>query len=105
MTSHATTHSAYRVTPCVVACDQLLLQIRGAVAEYERSLIAERMRRGRHAKFRAGVLLPWTRPPYGLRVAPDHPRDPKGLQWDAAEAAIVVEIFAFYLHEDHGLLS
>ena len=27
--------------------DQLLLQIRGAVAEYERSLIAERMRRGR----------------------------------------------------------
>jgi DNA invertase Pin-like site-specific DNA recombinase len=27
--------------------DQLLVQIRGAVAEYERSLIAERMRRGR----------------------------------------------------------
>jgi site-specific DNA recombinase len=27
--------------------DQLLLQIRGAVAEYERVLIAERMRRGR----------------------------------------------------------
>jgi site-specific DNA recombinase len=29
--------------------DQLLLQIRGAVAEYERTLIAERMRRGRQA--------------------------------------------------------
>jgi site-specific DNA recombinase len=28
--------------------DQLLVQIRGAVAEYERSLIAERMRRGHH---------------------------------------------------------
>lgn len=27
--------------------DQLLLQIRGAVAEYERTLIADRMRRGR----------------------------------------------------------
>ena len=27
--------------------DQLLLQIRGAVAEYERNLIADRMRRGR----------------------------------------------------------
>ena len=38
--------------------DQLLLQIRGAVAEYERTLIAERMRRGRHAKYRAGILLP-----------------------------------------------
>jgi site-specific DNA recombinase len=40
--------------------DHLLLQIRGAVAEYERTLIAERMRRGRLAKYRAGVLLPWT---------------------------------------------
>ncbi|GJD99963.1 hypothetical protein GMJLKIPL_1881 [Methylobacterium isbiliense] len=29
--------------------DHLLLQIRGAVAEYERTLIAERMRRGRLA--------------------------------------------------------
>jgi site-specific DNA recombinase len=43
--------------------DQLLLQIRGAVAEYERTLIAERMRRGRQAKLRAGCLLPWSRPP------------------------------------------
>ncbi|MBJ6127736.1 recombinase family protein [Microvirga sp. BT325] len=40
--------------------DQLLLQIRGAVAEYERSLIAERMRRGRLRKLQAGILLPWT---------------------------------------------
>jgi site-specific DNA recombinase len=39
--------------------DQLLLQIRGAVAEYERTLIAERMRRGRLAKLRSGQLLPW----------------------------------------------
>ena len=30
--------------------DHLLLQIRGAVAEYERTLIADRMRRGRQAK-------------------------------------------------------
>jgi len=44
--------------------DQLLLQIRGAVAEYERSLITERMRRGRLRKLRAGTLLPWSRPPY-----------------------------------------
>jgi len=49
--------------------DQLLLQIRGAVAEYERSLIAERMRRGRQHKYRVGLLLPWTRPPYGYRAS------------------------------------
>src|SRR5215211_5986160 len=49
--------------------DQLLLQIRGAVAEYERTLITERMRRGRLAKLRAGQLLPWMRVPFGYRTA------------------------------------
>src|SRR5574341_2154486 len=69
--------------------DQLLLQIRGAVAEYERTLIAERMRRGRQTKLRAGILLPWTWAPYGYRMSPDRPRDPAGVQVDAAEAAVV----------------
>jgi site-specific DNA recombinase len=41
--------------------DQLLLQIRGAVAEYERNLIAERMRRGRLAKLRADTATLDTR--------------------------------------------
>lgn len=77
--------------------DQLLLQIRGAVAEYERSLIAERMRRGRLAKLRTGTLLPWTRVPYGYRVDPDRPRDPSGVAMDPAEGAVVQEIFARYL--------
>lgn len=77
--------------------DQLLLQIRGAVAEYERTLITERMRRGRLSKYQAGVLLPWTRPPYGYRVSPDRPRDPRGVTIDPAEAAVVAELFARYL--------
>jgi hypothetical protein len=50
--------------------DQLLLQIRGAVAEYERTLITEHMRRGRQAQLRAGTLLPWTRSPFGYRLDP-----------------------------------
>ncbi|RPI33468.1 MAG: recombinase family protein [Chloroflexota bacterium] len=85
--------------------DQLLLQIRGAVAEYERTLIAERMRRGRLSKFRAGVLLPWTRPPYGYRLHPERPRDPTGVRQDLAEAGIVAEIFAEYLEDGVGLMS
>lgn len=83
--------------------DQLLLQIRGAVAEYERTLIAERMRRGRLAKLKAGVLLPWTKPPYGYRLAPDRPRDPQGVRLDEVEAAVVKEIFALYLDEKTSL--
>lgn len=76
--------------------DHLLLQIRGAVAEYERTLIAERMRRGRQMKLRAGSLLPWTRPPYGYRVDPDHPRDPAGVRLEPAEAAVIQDLFARY---------
>ncbi|MDP9314426.1 MAG: recombinase family protein [Chloroflexota bacterium] len=77
--------------------DQLLLQIRGAVAEYERMLVADRMRRGRQAKLQAGLLLPWTKVPYGYRVDPDRPRDPAGVHLEPAEAAVVAELFATYL--------
>src|SRR6266700_384276 len=79
--------------------DQLLLQIRGAVAEYERSLIAERMRRGRRQKYQAGNLLPWTRAPYGYRVDPSHPRDPTGVRLEPAEVAVIAEIFETYAQE------
>lgn len=85
--------------------DQLLLQIRGAVAEYERSLITERMRRGRLIKLRAGLLLPWTRAPYGYRLNPERPRDPRGVRLDEAQAAVVAEIFAWYLQDGSSLLS
>src|SRR4051794_32471613 len=79
--------------------DQLLLQIRGAVAEYERTLITERMRRGRLRKLRAGTLLPWTRPPYGYRLDPERPRDPTGVRLDEAEAAVVRDLFARFTDE------
>jgi site-specific DNA recombinase len=77
--------------------DQLLLQIRGAVAEYERTLITERMRRGRHARLRAGTLLPWTTPPFGYRLDPDRPRDPAGVRTEPGEAALITELFDWYL--------
>ncbi|WZP00157.1 recombinase family protein [Isosphaeraceae bacterium EP7] len=85
--------------------DQLLLQIRGAVAEYERALIAERTRRGRQRQFRAGKMLPWTRAPYGYRMAADRPRDPSGVYLDPAEAAVVAEMFAWYLQGRRTLLG
>ncbi len=97
--------------------DQLLLQIRSAMAEYERTLITERMRRGRLTKLRAGMLLPWTRAPYGFRLHSEHPRDPAGVTLDPAgvtldpagvtldpvSAAMVVEIFALYLEPGTSL--
>jgi site-specific DNA recombinase len=79
--------------------DALLLQIRGAVAEYERTLIADRMRRGRLAKLRSGQLLPWTRPPYGYRLDPRRPRDPAGVRVEEAEAAVVRHLFLWYAED------
>ena len=83
--------------------DQLLLQIRGAVAEYERTLIADRMRRGRQTRYRAGKLTPWPRPVYGYQFDPEHPRDPALVQLDPAESVMVTQIFGWYLEQGNTL--
>src|ERR671934_2460319 len=70
--------------------EQLVTQIRGAVAEYERTLIADRMRRGRQARLRAGQLLPWTsHVPYGYSVDAERPRDPALVTVEPYEASVV----------------
>jgi site-specific DNA recombinase len=76
--------------------DQLLLQIRAAVADYERTLIADRMRRGRQARIRHGQLLPWAVAPYGYVLDADHPRDPQGMQLHAVTSVVVEQIFASF---------
>src|ERR1044072_8550058 len=71
--------------------EQLVTQIRGAVAEDERSLIAGRTRRGRRARLRGGRLVPWTRPPYGYRLHPERPRAPATVGVDPVAAVVVQE--------------
>lgn len=86
--------------------EQLLVQIRSAVAEYERSVIVERLRRGRHYKYQQGTLLPWTTPaPFGYRVDPDHPRSPAGVTCDLVTAPIIHELFLTYLEPHQSLAS
>lgn len=79
--------------------DALLVQSRGAVAEYERTVITDRTRRGRLAAMQAGRLLPWSRPPYGYLVDPQTPRDPAGVAIDAERAAVIRQVFAWYVEE------
>jgi site-specific DNA recombinase len=65
------------------------------VAEDERTLMAERMRRGRQAKRRRGQLLPWTRAPYGDLLDPDRPREPSRVRLDPVHAAVVAHMCAW----------
>jgi site-specific DNA recombinase len=73
------------------------------VAEYERTLISERMRRGRQGTLRVGIFLPWPSPLYGYRAHPDRPRDPAGGELEPTEGAVVQELFRRYA-QDHETL-
>ena len=79
--------------------DVLVIQIRGVVAEYERTVIADRMRRDRLAALRAGQLVPCTVPPFGYRQDPLRPRDPAGVQIDEDDAHVVRQIFTWYIED------
>jgi site-specific DNA recombinase len=68
--------------------DQLLLQIQGAVAEYERALLGERFRRGKLQRARAGQFI-GGRAPYGYRYVPRRAAVPGHLVVDEGEAALV----------------
>ena len=61
--------------------DQLLLQIRGAVAEYERTLITERMRRGRLRKLQAGPCCPGPGRPTATGLTPSDRAIRPGFGW------------------------
>jgi site-specific DNA recombinase len=74
---------------------QRLLQIRGAVAASERTLITDRRRRGRPAQVRSGPLRPWSVPPEGDVMEPERPRDPQRLRLDPVNAAVITPIFAW----------
>jgi len=78
--------------------DQLLLQIQGAVAEYERALLGERFRRGKLQKARAGWFI-GGRAPYGYRYLPC--RDGAGgrLEVDEAEAELVRTLYGWLADE------
>jgi site-specific DNA recombinase len=55
------------------------------------------MRRARLHKLQAGLLLPWSVPPYGYRLGAEHPRDPAGVWVEPLESAMVQAIFRRYL--------
>jgi len=76
----------------------LLVQIQGAVAEYERAKMAERYRRGKLYRARQGEVF-WASIPYGYRRIPRRDAIPAHLVIHEAEATIVKKIFSWHTGE------
>jgi site-specific DNA recombinase len=78
--------------------DQLLLQVQGAIAEYERAKMLERCRRGRQHRARQGVLAP-PRTPYGYVYSARKYGGDGQIRIHEEEAAMVRQVFAWYAEE------
>ena len=78
--------------------DQLLLQIRGAIAEYERAVLAERFRRGELQKARAGEWV-GGQGSYGYRYVPRRDGVPGHLEINEDEAAVVRMLYRWPIDE------
>jgi site-specific DNA recombinase len=74
---------------------RLLVQVQGVIAEYERAHSAERQRRGKLYKVRAGEAI-FTKVPYGYRRVPRSGERPAHLEVYEPEAAVVRRIFDDY---------
>jgi site-specific DNA recombinase len=78
---------------------QLLTQVQGVIAEYERAKIAERYRRGKLWRARAGEVIAW-KCSYGYRRIARCADRPAHLEVYEPEAAIVRRIFRDYVENN-----
>ena len=79
--------------------EKLLLQMQGVIAEYERTKIVERTRRGRLFKARQGRFLIWGTPPYGYRYQSVSGGQPGYAIIHEEEAELVKQIFHWCVEE------
>jgi site-specific DNA recombinase len=85
--------------------DQLLTQVQGVIAEYERSKIMERSRRGKLHKARAGSINVLSSAPYGYLYIKKSDTAPARFQIALHEARIVRRIFTAVVREHKPLYA
>ena len=78
---------------------QLLIQIQGVIAEYERAKIAERLRRGKLHRARQGGILSW-KAPYGYRYVPRQGATGGSWEIDEPTAEMVRAMFSWVAGEE-----
>jgi site-specific DNA recombinase len=79
--------------------ERLLVQFQGMIAEYERAQIAERSRRGKRHRAKAGCINVLSGAPYGYRYLKRTESTDACYLVDEAQAAVVREAFTWYTVE------
>jgi site-specific DNA recombinase len=79
--------------------ERLLVQFQGMIAEYERAQIAERSRRGKRHRAKAGCINVLSGAPYGYRYLKRNESTDACYVVDQEQAAVVREVFAWYTAE------
>jgi len=75
--------------------DELLLQVQGVIAEYERAKIQERSRRGKRHSAQRGAVSVFSAAPYGYRYLRKTADTPARFEILPDEAAVVERIFTW----------
>ena len=83
---------------------QLLTQVQGMIAEYERTQIMERTRRGKRHRARQGLVNVLSTAPYGYRYVKKSDTGNAFFEIVESQAAVVRRIFEIYT-VDHGSLG
>ena len=78
---------------------KLLTQMQGMLAEYERTQILERTRRGRLDKARRGRYIPWAYRCYGYRYVPKRYDSPPQVLIDPAQAEVIHQMYRLLIDE------
>ena len=85
--------------------DELLRQFQGMIAEYERAQIAERCRRGKLHRARAGAVSVLSNAPYGYRYVKKSEHADAFYEIDELEAPTVREIFRRYVEDGESIVQ
>jgi site-specific DNA recombinase len=83
--------------------DELLRQFQGMIAEYERAQIAERCRRGKLHRARAGAVAVLANAPYGYRYVKKSEHVDAFYEIDELEARVVREVFRRYADDGESI--
>jgi site-specific DNA recombinase len=79
--------------------DELLVQVQGIIAEYERAKIQERSRRGKRHAAQGGAVSVFSTAPYGYRYIRKTPTTPACFEIVPDEALVVQRLFAWVAQE------